>query len=150
MYTLVWGAILFGGYIFFTSDKTSSNVSFSSRYFDSTEYSSEEESNTISYEDAISDNWDEIRDYIDATETIEACSDSNGNCYDLEADISEGCIDTIYFDNGGYLNFYSACFNEDGYTYDSDENGDDWEFNLDMGSSLVTEAIDEWASESDL
>src|SRR3989338_968368 len=60
---------------------------------------------TLSRDEAIESYWDEIKDYIDGTETIDACSSDSGNCYDLDADISNGQVEEIYFPNGGYLYF---------------------------------------------
>lgn len=103
---------------------------------------------TVYRDDAISDYWDEIREYVDGTETIEACSYESGNCYDLDADISGGNVDTIYFPNGGYL-YFSAEIDSDGSASDYDQDGDSWDFSLDMSSSIVEDAIDEWAEAND-
>ncbi|MDO8463416.1 MAG: hypothetical protein Q7S96_04080 [bacterium] len=62
--------------------------------------------------------------------TVEACSQSSGNCYDLDADISDGEVETIYFPNGGYLELDDAELDEygsgSGSTYD-----DEWEIQCD-------------------
>lgn len=47
------------------------------------------------------DEWETVREYIDGTFAIDACSDSG--CYTLDADISSGYIDTVYFPNGGAI-----------------------------------------------
>jgi hypothetical protein len=107
-----------------------------------------ESKSEISRDDAISDHWGEIRPHLNGSETVEACSSESGNCYDLEADISDGAIDTIHFQNGGYLSF-SAEIDSDGSASDSDKDGNDWDFTLDMNSSIVDEAISQWASEND-
>lgn len=60
-------------------------------------------------------NYTEIKkqEPFSSTEIINVCSES-GNCYDLEADISNTfdddgvlhkSVDTVHFDNGGYLEF---------------------------------------------
>ena len=99
---------------------------------------------TISRDDAINDHWDEIASYLNGTETVQACSGESTNCYDLNADISGGAIDTIYFDNGGDLHF-SADIANNGTASDVDENGNNWNFTLDMSSSIVDNAISQWA-----
>lgn len=106
-----------------------------------------DESNEISRDEAISEHWDEIRPHLDGSETVEACSSESGNCYDLEADISGGEIDTLHFPNGGYLNF-SAEVDSDGSASDSDKDGNNWDFTLDMNSQIVDDAISQWASEN--
>lgn len=103
------------------------------------------EHTTLSRDEAISKHWDKIKEYVDGTETVEACSSSSGNCYDLDADISNGEIEQIYFPNGGYL-YFSADIDESGSASDSDQNGDSWDFTLDMSSSIVDDAVDNWAS----
>lgn len=100
---------------------------------------------TLSRDDAVSEHWNEIKEYLNGSETVEACSSSSGDCYDLEADISSGEIDEIYFSDAGYL-YFSADIDEDGNASDVDQNGDSWDFALDMNSSIVDDAIDEWAS----
>lgn len=100
--------------------------------------------NTISRDDAISSNWDEIKGYVNGTETVNACSDESGNCYDLDADISDGSITQIHFPNGGSLDF-SAEIDNAGDASGTDVNGNGWSFAVDMNSSLVDEAVDEWA-----
>jgi hypothetical protein len=100
---------------------------------------------TISRYDAISENWDEIKEYLSGTETINACSEESGNCYDLDADIENGLINEIYFPNGGYL-YFGADIDSNGEASDFDQNGDAWDFTLDMDSSLVDDAVSDWAS----
>jgi len=103
---------------------------------------------TLERDEAISDYWYEIKDYVDGTETINACSSESGNCYDLDADISSGVIDELYFDNGGYL-YFSADIEDDGSASDYDQNGDSWDFYVDMDSSIIENAIYDWASDND-
>ena len=129
--------------VFLSGCSSDSNLSSSGSISDS--YKSSQE-NIISRYDAIADYWDEIQEYLDGTEEIEACSDSG--CYDLEADISDGYITTLYFNNGGYLDFYAGIDNS-GYAYDSDDELNDWEFSISMNSYFVDNAIEEWASDND-
>lgn len=42
----------------------------------------------ISRDEAISLFWDDICEYVNGTDTLEACDLSNSNCYDLDAEIS--------------------------------------------------------------
>ena len=102
---------------------------------------------TINRDEAISEYWGEIKEYINGTETIEACSSSSGSCYDLDADISNGEIEQIYFPNGGYL-YFSADIDEDGSASDLDLNGNDWDFTIDTASSSIDDAIYDWASDN--
>ncbi len=99
---------------------------------------------TVDRYDALSDNWDDIKDYLDGTYTVEACSDNSGNCYTLDADISSGDIETLYFPNGGYVNI-GAEVNSDGEAdgYDDSDDGDYWTFQVD--ESDIDEALEEWA-----
>jgi len=101
-------------------------------------------------EEAINDHWDEIKEYVNGSESVEACSVESGNCYELEADISSGVIDTLHFNNGGgWLNL-AADFDSDGAASDVDDQGRSWEFALDLDSSpLVESALADWASAND-
>lgn len=107
----------------------------------------EPSSSSISRSDAIDDHWDEIKEYLDGTETIEACSSERSDCYDLEADIADGVIETVHFSNGGFLRV-SADIESDGTASDSDQRGTYWDFTIDLDSALITEAIDAWAEEN--
>lgn len=102
---------------------------------------------SIDRQDAIDEHWDDIKDDLNGSTTVEACSSESGNCYDLDADIESGAITEIRFNNGGYL-YFNADIDSDGNASDSDENGNDWDFTVDMNSSVVDDAIDEWASEN--
>lgn len=115
-----------------------------SRYYGSSEYS---EDLTIDRYDAIDAHWDEIRDYLNGTETIDACSSQSGNCYSLDADITSGQVDIVYFENGGYL-YFGAYIDENGYASEYDQDGDEWNFSLDMDSSIVDDAVYDWASDN--
>ncbi|MBI2019051.1 hypothetical protein HYS95_00085 [Candidatus Daviesbacteria bacterium] len=137
-----WGLII--AFFIFIFNSGSSNESSS---FNDSNYFSDDQ-NAISRTDAIDSHWDSISDYVDGTETIEACSDDSGNCYSLDADISNGHLETLYFPNGGYLNFYTE-FDSDGDAYDTDSEGNSWSFTLDMDSSIVDDAISNWASDND-
>jgi len=106
------------------------------------------EQKILGRDEAINDYWDEIKDYVDGTETIDACSLESGNCYSLDADISSGIIEEIYFSNGGYL-YFSADINESGNASDIDQDGNNWDFTIDMDSSIIDDAIDEWAYDND-
>ncbi|MBI5798993.1 MAG: hypothetical protein HZB10_03605 [Candidatus Yonathbacteria bacterium] len=145
---LVWtivAIVVFSIFINHGSDKSSavqSSVEPASNFYRSPEVS---ESHTISRDDAISEHWDEIKDLVDGSETVEACSSSSGSCYDLDADISSGAIEQIYFPSGGYL-YFSADIDKNGEASDSDQNGDDWDFTLDMDSSIVDDAVNNWAN----
>jgi len=129
----------------FGSGDNSKELSSSSRHYYSGHYNDYEDK-VIDRDEAIDYYWSDVRDYLSGTETIEACRIS-GNCYDLDADIYRGMIDTIYFYNGGYLNFDTE-IDEDGYANEYDRNGDEWEFFLDMDLSLVDDAIEEWAEDN--
>lgn len=102
---------------------------------------------TLSRDEAIESYWDEIKDYVDGTETINACSSDSGNCYDLDADISNGQVEEIYFPNGGYL-YFSANIDEGGNASDYDQNGNGWDFSIDMNSSMIDDAVSDWASDN--
>lgn len=92
-------------------------------------------------EDIISEDWDEVMMNMNGQEFIEACSDDSGNCYTLVADISNGTITQIYFPNGGYL-YFDADLDSSGEASDTDEDGNGWDFTIDMTSPFVTNAID--------
>lgn len=103
---------------------------------------------TLDRDEAIDEHWDEIKDYLNGSETIEACSDESGNCYDLDAEISNGEVEQIYFSNGGYL-YFGADIDSYGEASDYDQNGNGWDFTLDMNSSIVDDAVSDWASDND-
>jgi hypothetical protein len=103
---------------------------------------SSETPSAINRDAALSEHWDEIKEYANGSETVQACSESG--CYDLDADISSGIIETLHFANGGYL-MLSADIEYDGSASDADERGRLWDFTLDMDSAIVDEALREWA-----
>lgn len=93
-----------------------------------------------SYEEAEHDAYldDELfsqshQEPIDGTYVVEACSNNSGNCYELDADVSDGEVETLYFPNGGHLDFDGAEIDEDGYatgdsyTWDEGYNDDSWD-----------------------
>ena len=122
------------------SDYNSGDIfQFSSSY--------EQEDRTIGYYDAIYDYWDEIKDYVNGTETIDACSYGSGNCYSLDAEISNGQVEMIYFPNGGYL-YFLADIDENGNASDFDNDGNSWDFTIDMDSLIIDIAIYDWASDN--
>jgi len=102
---------------------------------------------TLDRDEAIYNYWDEIKDYVNGTETIDACSWGSGNCYSLDADISNGQIEVIYFPNGGYL-YFAADIDENGNASDFDREGNSWDFTIDMYSSIIDDAIYDWASDN--
>jgi hypothetical protein len=142
---LLWIVAIGGfGYWFFSSDsdsQSSSSYSAPTRTYDRygvyDDYDSGPDYDTMY--DLAYDNWDTVREYIDGTETVEACSDSG--CYSLDADISSGYIETLYFPNGGYI-YPDAEIDSDGYAEGYDYEGNYWEFNVDSG--LIEDAIDSW------
>lgn len=92
-------------------------------------YEGQNYSNSVgAYNSRYSDNEEEYyeENKPDGTYTVEACS-SNG-CYDLDADISDGVVETIYFPNGGYI-YPDAELDEDGSGYGYDSDGNEWEIN---------------------
>ena len=60
------------------------------------------------------------------TDTMNACNESSGNCYDLDVDSDGENIERIYFPKGGWVDVDSSDCN-DGYCYVEDENGTEWE-----------------------
>ncbi|MDO8743005.1 MAG: hypothetical protein Q7J30_00355 [Candidatus Azambacteria bacterium] len=139
---LIIGAIV--SFFIFSGDKDENN--YSGEYF-RTIQSERNEEKTISRDEAIESYWDEIKDYTDGTETIDICSSESGNCYSLDADISSGTVEQIYFSNGGYL-YFSADIDENGNASDIDQNGNSWDFTIDMDSSIIDDAVSDWASDN--
>lgn len=63
---------------------------------------------------------------FEGTETMEACNNDTGNCYDLDIDSDGENIERINFPNGGWRDVYSSdC--EEGYCVVEDEDGTEWE-----------------------
>jgi hypothetical protein len=144
MKTLLVLGVLGLGWWWLSSNNSSSTSNYS--YNDSSYY---DDSNVIDRYDALSDYWDEISEYLDGTYYIEACSDNSDNCYELEAEIDQGEIDTIYFPNGGYLGIYSADVDSDGDAsgYDDGDYGDYWRFEIDEDD--IEEALEQWSYDYD-
>ncbi|MGB9808787.1 MAG: hypothetical protein ACPLSA_01915, partial [Caldanaerobacter sp.] len=130
---------------FIFSNNNNENQYLNSRYSGFI-YQESDGQKVLTRDEAISNYWDEIKDYINGIETIEACSWKSGNCYSVDADISGGVINTIYFDNGGYLDF-SADIDEYGNAWDFDQNLNDWDFTIDMDSPIIEDAINKWADD---
>jgi len=137
---IIGGLVIVGliGFAIFGHDSSSPSSSYG-RYEDYDDSSYVDNSEDM-YDTAY-DHWDEVREYISGTETIDACSDSG--CYSLDADIYNGVIDTVYFSNGGYIS-PDAYIESDGSASGYDSDGRDWTFEVDTGSSLVEDAIQEW------
>jgi hypothetical protein len=132
----------------FLGDHTTSSSVLPANYYSGDDYDDSSSESVFTESEAIESYWDDIKEYVNGTETVEACYQGNGNCYDLEADISDGTITTLYFNNGGNLDF-SADIDESGEASDTDDRGNDWEFTIDMDSSLISDAVDDWASNND-
>jgi hypothetical protein len=140
MYKLIIGIVVVGIIVFFSishNDSSSGVSSFGD--YDESYYDDYDDIESLAY-----DHWEEVKEYLSGTETIDACSDSG--CYTLDADISDGYVETLYFPNGGYI-YPDAEIDESGYAEGYDYEGNYWEFQIDMGSSLVEDAIDDWASD---
>jgi hypothetical protein len=135
---LFWGGLLLAGWYFNSGDKDDTQGR--------NDYSSTEDptGDALSRDDAIDQHWDEIRDYMNGIQSVEACSSQSGNCYSLDAEVSGGNIHTLHFPSGGYGSF-SADIDADGSASDSDSDGDSWDFQVDMESSTVDDAVSEWA-----
>jgi hypothetical protein len=99
---------------------------------------------TISSEDALDQYWDEIKEHINGTETIDAYSQKSGGNYTLDADISNGEVEAIHFPNGGYI-YINADLDSDGT---GEGYGSDGYWEVEIDSSLIEEATEEWASEN--
>ena len=93
---------------------------------------------------AIERYWDEIKEELNGTSPVAACSSLRPNCDDLDAAISGGSILMVRFPNGGYLRL-SADIDERGSAADTDQDGTPWEFTLDLDEDIVDEAIEAWA-----
>lgn len=105
----------------------------------------ENEFRELSRDAAIEEYWDEIKDYMDGYESIEAFSYASGNYYNVEATISNGAITRISFPDGGYLYFY-ADIDSNGTAEEIDTvHGSAWSFQIDVGSAFVDDAIFNWA-----
>lgn len=129
----VLGLVIFNG--------SGSSSGSSGKY---TEYEDNGYEELGSIEDLAYNHWDEVREYMSGSETIEACSDSG--CYSLDAEIADGYIEMLYFPNGGYI-YPDAEIDEDGSAAGYDGDGNYWQFEVDLDSSTVQDAISDWAYE---
>lgn len=81
------------------------------------------------YGDDLSTTNDESNDQplgYYGTDTVEACNGGSGNCYELDADVSDDNVERLYFPKGGWVDIdYSDC--DGSYCYLEDENGEQWE-----------------------
>lgn len=115
-----WIGIIVAGFWWLGGDSDSSSTSVESYssggyYRDTNDY------------DPPEPDFDDYKEYIEA-DSVEACSSSG--CYELDADVSGGEVETIYFDNGGYREL-DAEFDEDGDGYGTGSDGDEWEVHVD-------------------
>src|SRR5579871_2075210 len=131
------------GYLVLHNNESTSSTFLST----ATTGDTDDDQETLTRREAIDQYWDDIRDYMDGSESISACSPT-GTCYDAEADISNGTVDRIVFPTGHSLMF-SADIEGDGSASDSDSDGNPWSFDFDMNSSLVDDAIAPWADATD-
>lgn len=68
---------------------------------------------------------DQLTGYY-GSDTVYACNDSSGNCYDLDADFYDNEVERLYFPKGGWVDIDSSNCDDD-YCYLEDENGTEWE-----------------------
>lgn len=133
-----------GSVIFHTPNKTDDQPVYPS-YVSS--YSSERKAHrTIDYDEALDDHWDEIKEYINGTESIDVYSHKSGGTYTLDADISNGEVEIIHFENGGYI-YINADLNSDG-TGEGYGAGDYWDVEVDP--SIIEMGAEEWADDNGL
>lgn len=60
------------------------------------------------------------------TDTVYACNEDSGNCYDLDADFSDGEVERLYFPKGGWVDMDWSDDCSGGDCYAEDENGTEW------------------------
>jgi hypothetical protein len=84
-------------------------------------YPSELSSSTNSLEDN--------EESLSGSYTVEACNQDSGSCYELDADLDGSMVNTVYFPNGGNLDFDDGSC-EGSYCYGTDEEGTEWEFTV--------------------
>lgn len=107
---------------------------FSGGEDDNQDYSASTYSGYSSYRGYDSSNYEDSYDYeeeeypagFSGTDTMEACNQNSGNCYDLDIDSDGENIERINFPNGGWRDVDSSDCDE-GYCYVTDEDGTDWE-----------------------
>jgi hypothetical protein len=112
--------------------------------YDSVNYYEPGRTSKIDRDEALDQYWDEIREYINGTETIEVYSFESGNFYTVDAEISNGEVESIYFDNGGYI-YINALLNSDGT---GEGYGADNYWEVEVDSYLIDNALEEWASDN--
>jgi len=134
---VVLGSWIFGGKTEDTGSVLSDNTYTGSyepeiTYFDENGYDTNDRSNPPTFEDDPYTTNDETNDQPTGyygTDTVEACNESSGNCYELDADFDGEMVTAIYFPKGGNLDFYDG-YCEDTTCYGTSEEGDEWYFNL--------------------
>lgn len=134
---LIVGVLIWGAFSFFDDDSTSDymngELNSDAYYYGNPSHSggsaTERYEYTPSYVDDPYTTNDESNDQpvgFYGTETVYACNQSSGNCYDLDADSDGESIERLYFPKGGWVDIdYSDC--DGGYCYLEDENGNEWE-----------------------
>ena len=137
---LIIALILYG--VFSRESSQDSAIAPSSRQ---AQHSRARDAESLSRDEAIESHWDEICEHLQGSEAVEACDMGSGNCYELDADISSCAIETVHFPNGGFLSVF-ATIDDSGSASDFDSRGRMWDFTLDMNSSLIDQAIDDWAA----
>jgi len=93
------------------------------------------------------DQWG-VKQYMDLQEvSVRACPDYSDNCYNLFADIEDGCLTTMYFSNGGYVNMIDMCFyseySDEAIGSDHEDRG--WDVVLNNADYYYRQAAEEWA-----
>jgi hypothetical protein len=63
------------------------------------------------------------------TETLEACTTHNNTCYTLDAEITDGMVQRVYFQKGGWVDFIDGEFDGE-RGWGEDELNREWEFTL--------------------
>ena len=99
---------------------------------------------TITQDSALDEHWDEIKEYINGSESIEVYSHKSGSNYTLDADISNGEVESIHFPNGGYI-YINADLDSNGT---GEGYGSDGYWDVEVDSSLIEDATEEWASDN--
>ncbi len=138
--------LIVGSAVFHNSGKEEVKTNYNSY---KTEYKQEpptrySKERSINYDDALDEHWDEIKEYINGTESVEVYSHKSNGYYTLDADISNGEVESIHFPNGGYI-YVNAELNSDGT---GDGYGSDGYWDVEIDSSLIEDAVEEWASDN--
>jgi hypothetical protein len=130
-----------GSVLFHHSDTPAEQSSYSSY---SPSYSSSRNHRTLDYDEALDEHWDEIKEYINGSETIEVYSQESGNYYTLDAELSNGEVESISFPNGGWI-YINAELNSDGT---GEGYGSDSYWDVEVDSYIIENAAEEWASDN--